>query len=1481
MGFALKFNKPSPKEAVRAAFARYGTIVGDVNIKPYGGFVNFATAQEAWAAYDALQTTFMISRPNYDRRDAPLAERKDEGKDLVQPSSKTETSSLGRLKINQVRSDDDAKALEQVFKLFKGYQKLVFKQTYVLVLFTTESNALEAYRLAKEIIAFPISDPQAYGSSNQPKFSPDRAEGEPEPGASDVDQGHLLHGHRAPARQIEGSPAAVSRKSAQKSAAGEGVASKHPSSPQKASSRPPYSSPYKNASQAAKAKKESKEPVSSQNTDRVQLASRAHGEFWQEHHKSVHCSMYPSLTLAYDVKTLSIKVIGDDLDEKAEAVKAISRSIKQLEHRSIQWDAALERKDMAEVQKSKKVAIVFDKESKSLEFVADSSQIISDALELLEGRSSGSSASNEVLVEFDRQVHEQYVKQVTAAIQAQFQGVLIKERSGKKEFGKLVISGPSRAVEEAKQTFMAKIQSPDRRVHNVVRFSKTDQDCDRFASNSPVQVLEAFATVMNRVFSIGDEGVTEAGLLHFPDIVGCFLYSHRKDHLERFAKSHKIGLTWSLSSLPSKVIDYKKEKGETSRDPVKKPAYKHDQLHIDGPQQRAKAIIKEMFDLATSLVYGRFTLPVSDESLAFSVYKLACKCQSTIEQDSSCIVRVSQESNSVQVILCAADEASFNEAKEAMLSNTQVCQKNLELSVNVFRDVKNQYLAHSRAKLIGFQKKHKVGVYFDSGSNSVQIKGAQSAVEDAYDELSNEMQGKIRTKESIKVEGDLLQILRRHKSVLDLLKGVVDESKVSVAYRNSSFVVHGPRDAVNACSASLTQWLTAKSQTLVSHRMQVQSGTWLETSAHRVEKDHQVALQWGSRLSSGAPSPTLKAKAVLSNGKTTVEVLHGDIFETQCTALVNPANCDLRNAGGLARAVASKAGSEFDDYCLRYVEKRGKLVSGDAIRAPSFLLENKGFESIINAVGPIWKDEGEVMASYKLRRVIRKVLSIANTESLDSVALPLISTGIYGFPYDNACQIIWQEICAAKTLGNVRRIAIIDVDQEKAEYMAALLGDPSPSSKSPARLVPSKPTTQKIVMNYQWSWSNDFGGMTNYDQDQNSQIEAAFLGGQPSVDVTGDLNRIKNGNHYEVTFASGAVTKHIQRNTKTQYAREVRRHQLDQPMVIEVPVFEPMLPFESKQPALPSKQMASPVDEKTQGSGMTTVRIVALNQAQAKKAADALTEAYKKNVVTEFVEHKNAQKYAEAFQSLVASYDGLKAELKGTKLHLTGLKEQVDQVVKEVYQLLLTGHDEKAASYPDDWDMSSSKSEVECKLVSLASGSQEWSDIVARMRLTLPNAQVSSIQKVQNPSCWIAYNTSLRRIQAKGTKPNELMLFHGTQRTDPSQIYQNENGFHLGYASNGLWGRGIYFATNASYSNSYAHPAGGSKIFFLCQVLTGDSIEMSQGNYVMPPVKDKANPLLANERHESINGIHSSSRNYIVYENGRAYPKYLITYSGC
>jgi O-acetyl-ADP-ribose deacetylase (regulator of RNase III) len=123
----------------------------------------------------------------------------------------------------------------------------------------------------------------------------------------------------------------------------------------------------------------------------------------------------------------------------------------------------------------------------------------------------------------------------------------------------------------------------------------------------------------------------------------------------------------------------------------------------------------------------------------------------------------------------------------------------------------------------------------------------------------------------------------------------------------------------------------------------------------------------------------------------------GDITQETTDAIVNAANSSLAPGGGVCGAIHRAAGPELARACAEL----GGCPTGDARITPGFALKAG---HVIHAVGPIWhggaKGEPDDLASC-----YRRSLELADEYGLRSIAVPAISTGIYGYPLDQATEI--------------------------------------------------------------------------------------------------------------------------------------------------------------------------------------------------------------------------------------------------------------------------------------------------------------------------------------------------------------------------------------------------------------------------------------------------------------------------------------------
>jgi O-acetyl-ADP-ribose deacetylase (regulator of RNase III) len=131
--------------------------------------------------------------------------------------------------------------------------------------------------------------------------------------------------------------------------------------------------------------------------------------------------------------------------------------------------------------------------------------------------------------------------------------------------------------------------------------------------------------------------------------------------------------------------------------------------------------------------------------------------------------------------------------------------------------------------------------------------------------------------------------------------------------------------------------------------------------------------------------------------------IRDDITRVEAGAIVNAANNYLQQGSGVCGAIFAKAGArEMQQAC----DAIGYCATGSAVMTPGFGLPAK---YVIHTVGPVWQGgtKGEEAA---LRGAYRASLKLAQEAQLESIAFPLISAGIYGYPWEEAVAIAMNEI---------------------------------------------------------------------------------------------------------------------------------------------------------------------------------------------------------------------------------------------------------------------------------------------------------------------------------------------------------------------------------------------------------------------------------------------------------------------------------------
>lgn len=177
-------------------------------------------------------------------------------------------------------------------------------------------------------------------------------------------------------------------------------------------------------------------------------------------------------------------------------------------------------------------------------------------------------------------------------------------------------------------------------------------------------------------------------------------------------------------------------------------------------------------------------------------------------------------------------------------------------------------------------------------------------------------------------------------------------------------------------------------------------------------------------------------------GGVRIECVRGDIVrQVGFDAVVNAANAELRSGGGVAGAIHRAAGPGLEEECRPLAPIR----PGQAVITGGHNLPNR---YVIHCLGPVYgRDEP---SDQLLANCYRNALSLAEERGITSVAFPAISTGVFGYPMEEAAEVAFRTIIGvAPSLKSVKVIRFVLRDEAALRTHQEVLARLKPGGDDP------------------------------------------------------------------------------------------------------------------------------------------------------------------------------------------------------------------------------------------------------------------------------------------------------------------------------------------------------------------------------------------------------------------------------------------------
>ena len=477
-------------------------------------------------------------------------------------------------------------------------------------------------------------------------------------------------------------------------------------------------------------------------------------------------------------------------------------------------------------------------------------------------------------------------------------------------------------------------------------------------------------------------------------------------------------------------------------------------LCLKGPRKLLQEVKLELFTFTSKVVEQTTELPIN----VINVLK---------RPDVSGFIQDLLREKSIQAVVLFDQSKSSNEVQVVGVDsrNTKAAENELQSIIGE----KSHHLTPENAQVLGTRKwkdlqssltsRLKVGITVDNHASNIWVCGIAKDTEESYHEVKTFLDINTILHTTVQAEeGSAKFISTVWKDKLDGIKRELSSCSIDmrVTADCKGIEVSGTAEGLEKCLPRLHEVINDIKKVSVPvdkpGMKKFFSGDKGPIFLKLVEdKNNCVILTTGRNEEEAVANSETQEEArsteefvcsyPTKEGKT-ISVMKGDITKDHVDAIVNAANGDLKHIGGLAAAIVKAGGKKIQDECDDYVIANGPLLEGHTHVTTAGMLPCK---IVIHAYGPRWNSEADRVRrneeETKQERYLRSAIasSLEKAKHLRSIAIPAVSSGVFGFPRDLCAEVILNtvlEFCKENPSCMLSEIHLINNDDATVKVFA-------------------------------------------------------------------------------------------------------------------------------------------------------------------------------------------------------------------------------------------------------------------------------------------------------------------------------------------------------------------------------------------------------------------------------------------------------------